>query len=230
MEPAPSRAEVEYILEHLAEYLEPAPSLSDCLSVFAGLRPLIRARPGESTASLSREHAVVVDPSRLVSLIGGKWTTFRLMGEDTIDTAVRVGTLSPAERKDRLWILGSPRPSEGVNSNSSDPLHVYGSEREELEKLCRETPALAHPIHPRLPYRMVQVIWAVREEYARTVEDVLSRRTRALILDASASIEAAPAVARQMARELGKDVSWEEDQARAYSQLARNYMVENLSD
>ena len=105
--------------------------------------------------------------------------SFRLMGEDTIDTAVRVGTLSPAERKDRLWILGSPRPSEGVNSNSSDPLHVYGSEREELENLCRETPALARPIHPRLPYRMVQVIWAVREEYARTVEDVLSRRTRA---------------------------------------------------
>ena len=230
MEPAPSRAEVEYILEHLAEYLEPAPSLSDCLSVFAGLRPLIRARPGEGTASLSREHAVVVDPSGLVSLIGGKWTTFRLMGEDTVDRAARVGDLPPAARKDQLWIVDCPPSSEENAAEASDPLRVYGSERKRLEELCRDTPALARPIHPRLPYRMVQVIWAVREEYARTVEDVLSRRTRALILDASASIEAAPSVARQMARELGKNVSWEDDQIRAYSRLARNYMVENLSD
>ena len=230
LEPAASRSEVEYILEHLAQYLEPAPSVSDCLSVFAGLRPLIKARPGKSTASLSREHAVVVDPSGLVSLMGGKWTTFRLMGEDTVDTAARVGGLAPTERKDQLWIADCPRSSEQETFDGSDPLSVYGRERTRLEELCRDTPALGRPLHPRLPYRMVQITWAVREEYARTVEDVLSRRTRALILDASASLEAAPAVARLMAQELGKDVTWEGDQVRAYSALAANYTVDHLQD
>ncbi len=230
LEPTASRGEVEYILEHLAEYLEPAPSVSDCLSVFAGLRPLIQARPGESTASLSREHAVVVDPSGLVSLIGGKWTTFRLMGEDTVDKAARVGGLAPTGRQNQLWIADCPRSSEQKTCEGFDPLRVYGSERTRLEELCRGTPALARPLHPRLPYRMVQITWAVREEYARTVEDVLSRRTRALILDASASVEAAPAVARVMAQELGKDVCWKDDQVRSYSRLARKYTVDHLQD
>ena len=230
LEPAASRAEVEYILEHLAEYLEPAPSVNDCLSVFAGLRPLIQARPGESTSSLSREHAVVVDASGLVSLIGGKWTTFRLMGEDTVDKAARVGGLAPTARKGQLWIADCPPSSEPETWEASDPLRVYGSERPRLEELCRETPALSRPLHPRLPYRMVQITWAVREEYARTVEDVLSRRTRALILDAPASVEAAPTAARLMAQELGKDVSWEDDQVRSYSALAANYTVDHLQD
>ena len=230
LEPAPSRAEVEYILEHLAGYLEPAPSVSDCLSVFAGLRPLIQAKPGEGTANLSREHAVVVDPSGLVNLIGGKWTTFRFMGEDTVDQAARVGDLPPAATKDHLWLADCPRSSDENTSETFDALRVYGSERKKLEELCKDTPALALPLHPRLPYRMVQVIWAVREEYARTVEDVLSRRTRALILDASGSVEAAPAVARQMARELNKNAAWEADQVRAYEQLALNYRVDHLSD
>ena len=121
LEPAASRAEVEYILEHLAEYLEPAPSVNDCLSVFAGLRPLIQARPGKSTSSLSREHAVVVDPSGLVSLIGGKWTTFRLMGEDTVDKAARVGGLPPTARKGQLWIADCPPSSEPETWEASDP-------------------------------------------------------------------------------------------------------------
>ncbi len=230
LEPAPSRGEVEYILEHLGEYLEPAPSMSDCLSVFAGLRPLIQTRPEENTAGLSREHAVVVDPSRLVNLIGGKWTTFRIMGEEAVDAAARVADLPPTARNDRLWIMDSPRPAQQESPDASDPLCVYGRERERLEELSRDTPALARPVHPRLPYRTVQIIWAVREEYARTVEDVLSRRTRALILDARASVEAAPTVASHMARELNKNAAWEADQVRAYEQLARNYMVEHLRD
>ena len=222
LEPLPSRKEVNYILEHLGELLDPPPCVDDCLSVFAGLRPLIQAKAGAETAGLSREHAVVVDSNGLVNVLGGKWTTFRLMGEDALETAARVAGL-PARPAPPLRILGAPEPAAAGAIDTSDPLHVYGTEKRRLEGLCRDDPSLAARIHSILPYLACQVVWAARMEYARTVEDVLSRRTRALILDAAASIEAAPAVARLMARELEKDSSWEIQQTDVFSRLAGNY-------
>ena len=203
IEPRPFVAEIEFLLEHAAHYFTPAPKLSDILSVFAGLRPLVKS--ARTTSRAPRDHALLVSPSGLVSISGGKWTTYRKMGEDAVNTAERVANFSPREsRTARL------------------PLHDTAAS--DIAQLIRTAPELATPIHPRLSVRRADVVHAARHEMARTVEDVLSRRTRALILDARASVEAAPAVAALLAAELGRDEAWARAQVSAYCNLARGYL------
>jgi len=190
------------------------------LSTFAGLRPLVRTGNDLDTASLSREHAVQVSGSGLVTITGGKWTTYRKMGEDVINTAAEVAGLDARRpATDQLRIHGWLKHKADVY-----PRDVYGTDIVGLKKIASENPALGEPIHPKLFYQASEVIWSVRHEWARTVEDVLARRTRALFLDARASIEAAPAVARLMAEELGRDPSWEAEQVQKYLELAEGYL------
>ena len=221
LEPLPTDEEITYLLTHAARYLTPAPTQADIRAVFAGLRPLVqRGGLKEDTAHLSREHVIVVSRRGLVTVTGGKWTTYRLMAEETVDRALEVAGLPHrASSTATLRLHGAIR-----HVDVADPWHVYGTDARHLRWLMEAEPELAAPLHPRLPYRMVEVVWAIRYEMARTVEDVLARRTRALFLDAAAALEAAPAVARRLAAELGRDSTWISRQLRDFIALVRRYV------
>lgn len=219
LEPAPLETEISYLLRHAAKYLTRAPQREDVLSMFAGLRPLFSARRGSPTATLSREHFIEVAPSGLISITGGKWTTYRRMGADVVEKAAAEADLPQrAPKTESLRIHG------WTAAPGADVMAVYGSDAGALELLAQSLPALSALLHPRLPYRFAHVVWAARHEMARTVEDVLARRTRALLLDARASAEAAPAVAECLARELRQDARWCAQQVAAYEKLARRYV------
>jgi glycerol-3-phosphate dehydrogenase len=222
LEPKAMEEEIEFILKHATQYLTGNPTRKDVRSVFAGLRPLVKAGNGKDTASLSRDHTLIVSKSGLVTITGGKWTTYRKMAQDTIDQAATVAGLNVQECvTENLRIHGWLK-----NVDKDDPLHHYGSDRVEIEKLIKEKPALGKPLHERLPYLKAEVIWGVRNEMAMTVEDVLARRTRALLLDAKASVEAAPEVAELMASEMDKDGGWIKSQVEEYEALADAYILE----
>lgn len=222
MEPVPLPSEIEFLLTHAARYLSKTPLAKDVLSVFAGIRPLISGDHARgNTSSLSRDHHLTISPTGLVTIAGGKWTTYRKMAEDTIDNAARLGNLifRPSVTKE-LHLHGWTKKAD-----LNDHMHVYGSYADEVLSLAEEFPDLAQPLHASLPYTGLEVVWAVRHEYALTLTDVLSRRTRSLLLHARASMEIAPAVAAIMAGELKKDKAWENDQVTQFIELAQNYIV-----
>ncbi len=221
LEPRPLDEEVAFLLGHAARYLTEDPTPADVLSCFAGLRPLVAAGEGDDTASLSRDHTLHVSSSGLVTITGGKWTTYRKMAEDAVDHAVVLGGLEPRECVTKgLSLHGFHTYAERFGT-----LAAYGSDAPAVETLLRSDPAMGKLLHPRLPTRAGEVVWAVREEMARTVDDVLARRTRSLILDARAAAEAAPGVAELMAGELGKDPAWAATQASAFQELAAGYVL-----
>jgi glycerol-3-phosphate dehydrogenase len=222
LEPHPLPEEIDFLLSHTARYLTRHPGRSDVLSVFAGIRPLVCTDAGSDTSSLSRDHTLLVESSGLITIAGGKWTTYRKMGEDTVTAAAQVAGLD-----DRPSVTGSLHIhgwQEGVGVD--EPLQVYGSDAPALERLLSENPALREPLHPALPYTAGEVVWGVRYEAARTVEDILARRTRALLLDARAAIAAAPKVAELMAQELGHDSIWQKSQVAEFFALASSYLID----
>ena len=221
MEPRPLSEEIDFLLSHAAKYLTKNPGPRDILSAFAGIRPLIQAKAHRHTASLSRDHHLNISTAGLITIAGGKWTTYRKMGEDTIDQAARVADLEkkPSRTQD-LHLHGWLEDAEKDQVYS-----VYGSNREHIGTFERSDPSLKEKIHGNLPYRRAEVVWAVRHEMARTLEDVLARRTRCLLLDARASMKIAPAIAALMVQELGKDKSWADQQVKAYRKLARGYLI-----
>ncbi len=189
--------------------------------MFAGIRPLVRTGDGSLTASLSREHLIHVSSSGLVTICGGKWTTYRHMAEECVDHAATVARLDerPCVTKD-LAIHGSHDDTESLGE-----LAIYGSDAPAIEELSRTDPSLGERLHEALPVRGAEVVWAARMEMARTVDDVLARRTRSLLLDARAAVRAAPAVARLMAAEIGRDGSWQTEQVADFTAIASNYMI-----
>jgi glycerol-3-phosphate dehydrogenase len=218
-EPRPLPREIDFLLEHAARYLTRDPSPSDILSAFAGIRPLAGSPDGGGqTASLSRDHTVHISRSGLLTLAGGKWTTYRKMAEDAIDHAALV-----AELEERPSVTAELK-IHGYHAASSTfgGLGRYGSEAPSVAALLRENPRYAETIHPKLDVKAGEVVWAARREMARTVEDVLSRRTRALVLDARAALEAAPRVAELLGETLGKSEEWRDAQLRAFEITARN--------
>ncbi len=239
IEPRALTGEIAFLMEHAARYLHAGPTAGDVLSVFAGLRPLVRSGDGRNTAALSRDHTILVSDSGLVTVTGGKWTTYRRMAEDAVDHAETVAGFEPRPCVTHdLAIHGAgAAPGEFATSPANrddatgrgaavpDSLAHYGADATAIARRVRESPELAEPIHPRLPYFRAEIVHAVREEMARTVEDVLSRRTRALLLDARASIEAAPRVAAWMAAELERPAAWAEAQAEEYRTLAAGYLM-----
>ncbi len=221
LEPRPLEQEVDFLLRHAARYLTRAPQRGDVRSVFAGLRPLVQKSKEESTAAISRDHELLISRSGLVTITGGKWTTYRKMGEDVVTQATRAAGMRvrPSMTR-RLHIHGWLDTPE-----RQDGLAVYGSDAPRLRALMAGRPEWGRPLHLDLPYLSGEVVWAVRYEMARTVEDVLARRTRALFLNARASIEATTAVAGLMAPELGKDAAWEQEQVQAFRQVAEGYVL-----
>lgn len=223
LEPTALKEEVDFILETMGRFLKKPPQRSDVKSVFAGLRPLAAPTNGnKKTKEISRGHRVVVSPSNLVTIIGGKWTTYRQMAEDSVDKLVEVAGLSNRRAVTRSLPIHGSRAVDGYQG----PLAVYGTDEDALLGLVKENPELGESLSDRLKIIKAQVVWAVREEMARTVEDFLARRCRALFLDACESIGMAAEVARIMARELGKDHNWEADQVAGYSKLAKSYLLD----
>lgn len=223
LEPVALEEEIQFIMRTADQYLTKAPSRTDVLSMFAGLRPLAAPQGGsEKTKEISRSHKIIVSDSGLITITGGKWTTYRRMAEDTIDKAIEVGKLNkrPVKTKD-LAIHGSM-----ANVDRKDHMYVYGTDREALLALAMENKSLAAKLDPRAPYIGAEVVWAVRHEFARTVEDVLARRVRILFLDARMAIDVAPKVAKLIATELGRDEAWEKSQVAEFTALALAYLLE----
>jgi glycerol-3-phosphate dehydrogenase len=222
-EPRALVSEKKFLLDHIARYFGHAPSATEILSVWSGLRPLVK-KGGVKTSKLSRDHTILVSESGLVTVTGGKWTTYRRMGQDTIDHACQVASLprrksSTLDMKLHGWTADSPQ-------TTSEWERVYGSDLPMLRALSSEHPGLESLLHPRLPFRMREVVWAARNEMARTVEDVLARRTRALFLDARAAIEAAPAVARILAGELNRSEAWMASDLADFIENAKGYLYQ----
>lgn len=219
LDPRPLPEEIEFLLETISPYWTRKPQTSDIRAIFAGVRPLARAGDdAKRTSKLARDHVIRVSKSGLVSIMGGKWTTYRRMAEDSVDRAAEVGGLLPTPcRTKTLPIHGSAgKPLTGT-------LAYYGSDGAAIDELAKSRPELARPIAERLPHAAAQVVWAARNEMARSVEDVLARRVRALFYDAEAAIAAAPAVARLMAEELGRDEAWQREQLAAFGVIAKLY-------
>jgi glycerol-3-phosphate dehydrogenase len=221
MEPSPREEEIEFILETAAGYLHKAPQRSDVLSVFTGIRPLVKAAHAGNTAALSRDHTIHIDESGLLSIAGGKWTTYRNMAEDCVNHAIILGKLPEKDCFTRQLNIHGFHPQ----AQKFGALSFYGSDAPAIQELMREEPALTEPLHGALAYVGAEVVWAVRNEMARTVEDVLCRRTRALFLNSKAAMEAAPKVARLMARELGQDADWVSQQLAALELVAMNFRI-----
>jgi len=222
LEPRALDEEIEFILNNAGQYLTKSPSRADVKSVFAGLRPLAAPQDeDEETKEISRSHKIIVSKSGLITIIGGKWTTYRQMGEDIIDKAMLVGGL--AERS--CETKNMPIHGYVKNVDRKDHLYVFGSDIPKIKTLISNHPELDEQLDERLPYKKAEVIWGTREEMARTIEDILARRTRALFLDAAASIDMAPTVAWLMAEELGYDENWEQQQVEEYTSLAKEYLL-----
>src|SRR5262245_8821910 len=223
LEPRPFEEEIEFILETAGRYLRRPATRADVLSVFVGIRPLVRSGASANTAALSRDHTIHIDPSGLLTIAGGKWTTYRHMAEDCVDHAATLARLTEKPCVTRtLNVHGFHRQAQNFGS-----LSVYGADALLIQDLVRAEPPLGAPLHPSLPYCGAEVVWAARVEMARTVEDVLARRTRALFLNARAAIEMAPETARLLARELEHDEAWQKQQISAFRSLARGYVVGN---
>jgi glycerol-3-phosphate dehydrogenase len=188
--PVPDAAEIEYLLEHANRFLAQPVGRNNVLSMFAGLRPLVTRSGGGGTASLPRDHFIEVSAGGLVSIVGGKWTTFRRMAEDVVDRAAQVGGLPQ-------------KPAVTTGLRLAGPERLGGAR-----------------LHDGLPITEADVERAAREQLAERVEDVLSRRTRCLLLDAKASGAIAARIARTLARLNGRDAAWEREETRAFQQLA----------
>ncbi len=220
LEPRATSDEIEFMLGHARKYLDPAPTRADVRAVFAGLRPLVQREGGLRTSAISRDHVIEVSPAALVTITGGKWTTYRKMAEDAVDRAADVGGLEP-----RPCITYELPLHGAIETNDTDRLRVYGSQALDIERLESADDAHARLLGERVPVSAAQVLWAAREEMARSVEDVLARRTRVLFLDAADARSMAPAVAAVLAAELGRDAAWQTAQVAAFTELAAAYSI-----
>lgn len=220
LEPTALEKEINFILETASGYFTKKPQRSDVLSVFAGLRPLAAPQGGEQkTKEISRSHKIMVSSSKLFTILGGKWTTYRKMGEDLVNRIEKeLGWAAKKTPTASLHIHGYKE-----KTSWDDPFYFYGSDALPLKQ--RINGSAGEWISESLQIHKMQVRWAVEHEMARTVEDVLSRRTRALLLDAKESIRICPQVARLMAEALGKDEKWIEEEVTGYTQLAHHYIL-----
>ncbi len=221
LEPCPQQEELDFLLSHAARYLAKDPTSKDVLSAFAGLRPLVVAKDTDNTAALSRDHSLSISRSGLVTITGGKWTTYRRMAEDAVNHAsILAGLESKTCVTRELRIHGYHKNPERFGK-----LAIYGADAPAIQNLLKENPKWEMPLSDKLPIIAGEVIWAVRNEMVRSVEDFLSRRTRALLLNARESIEIAEKTAKIIGKELGNSKTWQKEQVAAYEKVAKNYLV-----
>lgn len=211
-EPSAQEREVEFVLANAERYFERPPRRRDVLSVFAGIRPLIRSQESAATAALARDHQIRVDESGLLTITGGKWTTYRRMSELCVDRAASAAHLS-----------ARPCVTRGLKLQGAD-------DAGEIERIAKEDERLSKPLLAGFPHTGADVVWAVRAEMARTVEDILARRLRVLFLNSRAALDMAPSVAGLMAAELGRGHEWIADQVSRFSSLASGYSLDFAAD
>lgn len=226
-EPVALEQEIEFILNTAGQYLTKKPTRDDVLSIFAGLRPLAAPKDSsQSTKEVSRSHKVITHDSGMITITGGKWTTYRQMSEDTVDAALAAHPIlgQKACVSTNLSIHGNI-PREQVNL--SNHLYIYGADIPSLNQLINSSAEMAEKLHPDHPYTIAEVIWAIREEMAQTIEDVLARRVRLLFLDARAAIDSAAKVAAVLAKELNKDENWQQEQVKQFLEIAKHYLLVN---
>jgi len=220
LDPIAHEDEIQFILDNAGMYMSKKPTKADILSVFAGLRPLAANESvSESTKEVSRHHKVLVSPSGLISVLGGKWTTYRKMGEDAIDNALVVGALPPR----KCQTENMPINGYEIAPDWSDPLHVYGSYRKKIRKRIEKDNEQS--LSDKFPLFPSMIRWAVKKEMAMTLEDVLARRTRAILFDAKEARKIAPEVARLMAQYLGEDARWITRQVEEFHAFSNPYVV-----
>lgn len=226
LEPVALKSEIAFVLETLGDYLEKKPTVKDVLSVFAGLRPLVMPSKEKGTKKISRDHKLFTSSSRLITITGGKWTTYRKMAEDTIEEAINIGKLEKIPCKtQRLKIHGYK-----ISKKTTGILDIYGSDGPLIRQLARDVPKLSEKLHSAFPHIKAEVVWAARNEMAMTIEDILARRLRILFLNAKVAIEMAPLVADLMATELNFDKDWEETQIIKFREMAQKYLTVPLEE
>ncbi|QGJ70014.1 FAD-dependent glycerol-3-phosphate dehydrogenase subunit [Planctomycetales bacterium 10988] len=219
LEPKATAEEIDFILENAQQYLSRDPQKEDILSIFCGIRPLV-GKGKDSTSKISRDHTITISQSGLVSIAGGKWTTYRNMAADLVD---HLETLADFDNRPcptaKLKLDGAPEKKDPSSAFSS-----YGTHAPALQDLIDSKPEYAQPLHADLPYLQGEVIWGARHDYARSVEDILARRLRALFLHARAASESAPKVAQLLAEELNQDKTWQTNQVESFQTLAKQYL------
>ena len=221
LDPVPFEEEIDFILETSARYLDKAPSREDVLSVFVGIRPLVKSGDSSNTAALSRDHSIRIEASGLVSITGGKWTTYRHMAEDCVNQAATLAKLDEKPCATRqLNIHGFHQ-----NARKFESLEVYGADAPAILDLMRNEPELTEVLDAELPYTAAEIVWGVRHEMARTLDDVLARRTRALFLNARAAIRMAPKAVALLGKELGRGEDWQKSQLASFNALATQYVL-----
>ena len=224
LEPHAQENEIEFILETAAEYLENPPRREDILSIFTGIRPLVKAGNSTNTAALSRDHTIEINDSNLLTITGGKWTTYRAMAEDAINQAAKLASLSEKKCVTKSLKIHAFKK----DSDEKSGLEIYGTDAAAIQKLIDENAELNEKLHPDLPYRKAEIVWFCRNEMAQTVEDILARRTRALFLNARASVEIAPQIADLMVKELKIEFAenWRTENLDNFYKTAENYLPE----
>jgi glycerol-3-phosphate dehydrogenase len=221
IEPLPLQEEVDFILQNVNQYLQADVKATDVTSVFVGLRPLVKRKGAKNTSLLARDHTIIISDSKMITITGGKWTTYRKMAEEVINNATLVGNL-PKQKSatTHLYIHGYTNETIG-----EEHLKVYGTDAIKIKKLYIENSLWQEKIHEKFEYTKAQVIWAVRYEMAQTVEDVLARRIRMLFLDATAAMEACSVVAKIMATEMNKNEVWIDEEITSFNVLAKQYLL-----
>ncbi|GAA3604648.1 glycerol-3-phosphate dehydrogenase/oxidase [Flavivirga amylovorans] len=222
LEPKALDKEVGFILSTANRYLTKKVTKEDVLSIFAGLRPLAAPKhKSEKTKEISRSHKIIVSDSGLITITGGKWTTYRRMAQDTLNKVIELGKLPNATCKTKKLLI------HGANGvvDKSDHLYIYGTDKKAIKELIKESPELGEKLHSRLEFLKAEVVWAIRNEMARTIEDILARRVRVLFLDAKAAVEIAPVVANLLAKELNKNKDWEQEQVSDFTKIASHYII-----
>jgi glycerol-3-phosphate dehydrogenase len=225
LEPRALKEEVDFIMATATSYFKRKPLETDILSVFSGLRPLAAPtnNSGNSTKEISRDHKLMVSAKGLITITGGKWTTYRRMAEETVDLAIsHAGLEAKACVTENLKIHGS------TDVKGDHYLDTFGSDRGRIEALIQENPNLAEKLHKDFPYTCAEVVWSARNEMAETVEDILSRRLRILFIDAQAAKDMAPKVASLLAQELSADRDWETNQIETFNTLANGYIYHSI--
>ena len=223
-EPHALESEINFVLETARQYLSKKPTREDVKSVFAGLRPLAAPKEGgKSTKEVSRSHKVIASDTGLVSIIGGKWTTYRKMAEDTVDKSVEILQLKAGpSQTEHMSIHGNIQP-ELVDRSSH--LYVYGSDIPAIKSLQSGNPRFAQKIHPDHAFTIAEAVWAIRHEMAETIEDILARRVRLLFLDARAAIDSAHIIAQLIAEEKGYSEEWIQQHTEEFIDLAKGYLL-----
>ncbi len=227
LEPIALEKEIDFVLETAQRFLAKKPTRADVLSVFAGLRPLAAPeKEGKSTKEVSRSHKIFVSETGLITITGGKWTTYRKIAEDIIDKAIRVRNLPKKECKtEHIAIHGNKTTNASDRKNH---LYIYGTDISKIVALQNQEPELKEKLHPDYDYTMAEVAWAIRHEMTRTIDDVLARSVRLLFLDARAAIASCEKVAQLLAKELGHDNTWTQNQIAEFKTLANGFLLKEF--